>query len=90
MKRRMEAGETAIRRHQWLMALCLAVSLVICTPLHSQQNAPHIGYVYPAGGRQGEAIEVEVGGQFLDNVSAAYVSGDGIQAKVINLATARF
>ena len=36
----------------------------------AQQQAPHIGYVYPAGGRQGTTFQVTVGGQFLDGVTA--------------------
>ena len=61
----------------------LALSLTMIPVLHAQQNGPHIGFVYPAGGRQGDTFEVEVGGQFLDNVANAFVSGTGIQAKVI-------
>ncbi len=48
------------------------------------QNTPRIGYVYPAGGRQGTTFHVTVGGQFLDGVTNAYVSGEGIQAAVID------
>jgi hypothetical protein len=48
----------------------------------AQQVAPHIGYVYPAGARQGAAIEVTIGGQFLDGVAQAFVSGAGVQATV--------
>ena len=44
---------------------------------------PRIGYVYPAGGQQGSAIEVTVGGQFLRGVTEAYVSGEGVHASVI-------
>jgi hypothetical protein len=47
------------------------------------QNTPHLGYVYPAGGRQGTTFQVVVGGQFLVNVTNAYVSGGGVRAKVI-------
>jgi hypothetical protein len=65
--------------------LCFVVFFVIAAPLRSQQNAPNIGFVYPAGGRQGDTIEVEVGGQFLDN-AGAYITGGGIQAKVLDLA----
>ncbi len=49
----------------------------------AQQIVPHIGYVYPAGGRQGATFEVTVGGQFLDGVTNAYVSGAGVQARVV-------
>ncbi len=47
-----------------------------------QQNIPHIGYVYPAGGRQGTTFEVTVGGQYLTGASEAYISGSGVQATV--------
>ena len=45
--------------------------------------APHIGYVYPAGGRQGAMFQVAVGGQYLNNATNAYVSGAGVQAVVV-------
>jgi hypothetical protein len=48
--------------------------------LKAQQNTPHAGYVYPAGGRQGETVDVTVGGQFLDGATTAIISGPGIQA----------
>ena len=47
------------------------------------QNNPRIGYAFPAGCRQGGAVEVVVGGQFLTGVSNAYFSGNGIEAKVL-------
>ena len=49
----------------------------------AQQVAPHIGYVYPAGGQAGTTFDVIAGGQFLDNVKKAYVSGTGIEATVV-------
>ena len=48
------------------------------------QNQPHVGYVYPAGGRQGANFEVTVGGQFLDGVSQAHVSGGGVSVTVLS------
>lgn len=50
------------------------------------QNAPHLAYVLPAGGRQGSTFQVKTGGQFLPNVSAVYVSGTGVQATVVDYA----
>jgi len=64
------------------MAVALATTLTVISTAHAQ-NAPHIGYVYPAGGRQGATFQVVVGGQFLGSVSNAYVSGDDAQARVI-------
>jgi hypothetical protein len=37
------------------------------------QNSPRIGYVYPAGGRQGDTFQVKIGGRYLDGVSAASI-----------------
>ena len=51
----------------------------------AQQLTPHVGYVYPAGGKQGATIEVTLGGQFLDGPTSATVSGTGVEAKVIEL-----
>ncbi len=44
---------------------------------------PDIGYVYPAGGRQGTTVRVIVGGQTLRAVTDAYVTGTGVRAKVV-------
>ena len=44
---------------------------------------PHIGYLYPAGGRQGTSVEITVGGQFLRGVTDVYVSGKGVTASVV-------
>jgi len=38
------------------------VCLLMLVPAVQAQNAPHIGYVYPAGGRQGTTFQVVVGG----------------------------
>ena len=61
-----------------LMLILSAVPFV-----HAQQNTPHVGYVYPAGGQQGATVEVRVGGQFLISVNSALVSGSGVQASVV-------
>jgi hypothetical protein len=53
----------------------------VCLPLWAQ-NVPHLGYVLPAGGQQGTTVRVMLGGQFLPNVSAVYVSGAGVQARL--------
>jgi len=44
---------------------------------------PHVGYVYPAGGRPGATFEVTVGGQYLDGVNTVFVSGTGVEAKIV-------
>ena len=55
------------------------------------QQYPRIGYVFPAGGRQGTTFLVTVGGQFLGSwkgeyhidVLQAHFSGGGITAEVV-------
>jgi len=46
------------------------------------QSEPHIGYVYPAGGRQGTTFEVTVGGRYL-NTTGVEFSGSGISATIV-------
>jgi Bacterial pre-peptidase C-terminal domain len=52
----------------------------------SQPSPPRIGYVCPAGGRQGTVVQVTVGGQYLNNATNAYVSGAGVQAAFVEYA----
>ncbi|MFC1467212.1 hypothetical protein ACFLQY_00765 [Verrucomicrobiota bacterium] len=47
-------------------------------------EAPHLGYVFPAGGERGTTFEVTVGGQFLESADEIVVTGDGVEARVIN------
>ncbi len=52
--------------------------------LNAQTGTPHIGYAYPAGGRQGTTFQVKIGGQFLDGATNAYFSSPGLHASVSN------
>ncbi len=65
-------------------AILVALTILAVAPIAwSQQTAPRIGYVYPAGGRQGQTFEVKVGGQYLNGVARADISGDGVQVTVV-------
>ena len=64
-----------------LLAL-LGAGLSLATVAHAQR-ALHIGYVYPAGGRQGTTFVVTLGGQSLEGVTNAFVSGAGITAQLL-------
>lgn len=44
---------------------------------------PYIGYVYPAGGRQGSVFQVTLRGQRLRGASEVYISGKGVRASVV-------
>jgi hypothetical protein len=63
----------------------LALAVLCTLPALAQQNIPHAGYVYPAGGRQGDTLEVTLGGQYLNGVNAAILSGPGATAQVVEL-----
>ncbi len=73
-----------MNRPQFLIATLLA-ALIIWAAQSSAQQSPRVGYAFPAGGRQGTEFEVRVGGQFLDGVAEAHISGPGIQVKVVGL-----
>ncbi|MGA2060856.1 MAG: PPC domain-containing protein [Thermoguttaceae bacterium] len=65
------------------MLYALVIFLFAAQAAWSQPNAPHIGYAYPAGGRQGDTFQVTIGGQYLESADNVYISGGGVQAKVI-------
>jgi hypothetical protein len=44
----------------------------------------HIGYLYPAGGRQGTTVTVKIGGENVYGATAALISGTGVTAQVID------
>jgi hypothetical protein len=66
-----------------VMMIGLAVSLAATPAVWAQPGAPHIGYVYPAGGRQGTTFQAKIGGQYLNGAASVYVSGGGIQATLV-------
>jgi len=47
------------------------------------RGAPHLGYLYPAGGQQGTTFRIAAGGQTLQGANAVYVSGAGVHASVV-------
>jgi hypothetical protein len=61
----------------------LATVLVLAAGAWAQQGPPHLGYAYPAGGRQGTTFQVRIGGRSLDGVTDVSVSGGGVEARVI-------
>ena len=68
--------------YRWLAAVFTA-GLVGVPAAPAQQNPPHIGYIYPAGGRQGTTFEVVVGGQYLNGVTNVFATGTGVHAVVL-------
>ena len=74
--------EDAMRQYRCQMILWLAVVLVF-TPVARAQRNPDIGYVYPAGGRQGTTFQVAISGQYLDGATDVDICGGGIKATVL-------
>ena len=68
---------------RWLVTSGLALLTATVPLLRAQQNPPHIGYVYPAGGEKGTSFRVLVGGENLDSFSQVLVSGGGVTASLI-------
>lgn len=69
-----------MNRPQFLIATLLA-ALIIWAAQSSAQQSPRVGYAFPAGGRQGTEFEVRVGGQFLDGVAEAHISGPAFKSR---------
>jgi hypothetical protein len=62
------------------------LALLLLSPSAFAQRGPNttrVGYVYPAGGRQGSRFQVVVGGQFLTGPTNVFISGHGIDASAI-------
>ena len=62
-------------------ALCAAVFAI--APGVMSQQVPHIGYIYPAGGKLGTVVNVTIGGQYLNGVSSVQITGEGVDATVV-------
>lgn len=72
-----------MRVFRWIGVLW-TVAWLVSPDAFSQPNArePRLGYVYPAGGRQGTEVIQLIGGQQLRGASVAYVSGTGVRGSV--------
>jgi len=57
----------------------------VCCSREAAAAKPYIWYVYPAGGRQGTTVEVLVQGKDLQESEEAYVSGEGVTAKILEV-----
>jgi hypothetical protein len=60
------------------------VAVVWATPALAQRwrEPPQIGYAYPAGGQQGQTLQITIGGQRFHQKTEVFVSGDGIEASL--------
>lgn len=70
-------------------ALILGVLLVMADGALSvawaqQGKGAHIGYVFPAGARQGETVTVKIGGENVYGACQSLVSGAGVTVEVVD------
>lgn len=66
------------------LSALLLMPLFAATSSPAQPATPRIGFVYPAGGQRGASCQATIGGQFLDGVTNVFISGAGVQARVVD------
>ena len=71
---------------RWLAVLVI-LAVALLTPQRAGAQAPqgHVAYVYPAGGQQGETVELTVGGSDLAGAKGIRVSGEGVTGRVLEV-----
>ncbi|MDR1960529.1 MAG: PPC domain-containing protein [Planctomycetaceae bacterium] len=66
------------------MRVISAILFCFLTVFVSAQERTKIGYVYPAGGQQGTALTVLVGGRQIAGAAGVLVSGNGVRGRVLH------
>jgi len=56
---------------------------LVWVPAAWPQTRPYIGFVYPAGGQQGTTSRIRLGGQALEGIRSALITGAGATARVV-------
>ncbi len=66
-----------------LFRYLIAGLVALAASAASAQKKAYIGYIYPAGGQQGTTFQAMLGGQDLDGVHGAFVSGRGVRCRLV-------
>ncbi|MCE5278194.1 MAG: PPC domain-containing protein [Planctomycetaceae bacterium] len=66
-----------------IAVMAAAAALLAAAPASAQERTPRIGYVYPAGGRQGSEFQVALGGRLMQGYTGVHISGPGVRAVVV-------
>lgn len=66
------------------LALLACVLPAVAQKPFKVEKPAHIGFLYPAGGRQGTTVTVKIGGENIYGATAALISGTGVTAQVID------
>jgi hypothetical protein len=69
--------------NRFQLATTFGIVLALAPLLAPAQERPRIGYVYPAGGRQGTTFQVTLGGRYLNGISRIHFSGAGVEVNVV-------
>jgi hypothetical protein len=64
-----------------MRVLVMAVSLFWMSML-SALAAPHLSYIYPAGGQRGTTVKVSIVGAGLNNATSFFTTGSGLSTKI--------
>lgn len=64
-------------------SICVLLAWLFAAHAGQAQQRPYIGFIYPAGGQTNTAFRVHVGGQRLDGLTGAQITGGGVTARVI-------
>jgi ribosomal protein L40E len=62
----------------------LASATILAVASSALAQNQHIGFVYPAGGQQGNTFPIRLGGQNLLHVSEVIVSGEGVSVRLVD------
>lgn len=76
----MKLIKTIFLRQIFLGALFLALPQAVWGVA---VRTPHISYLYPAGGQQGNVVTITLGGQFLRHPKQLFISGSGVSGEII-------
>jgi len=63
--------------------LLAQVLLLAIAPSALAQPRPYIGFVYPAGGQQGQTFQIRLGGQAVEGMNSVLISGSGVTARIV-------
>lgn len=74
------ASGFGLRISQCLIALVLLLAIA---PSALAQPRPYIGFVYPAGGQQGQTFQIRLGGQTVEDMNSVLISGSGVTARIV-------
>ena len=75
--------KSTIRSLLGFLILVPATLSVTMAAAQAQKKPPQIGYVFPAGGRQGDSVHVTFGGQYFAGKPSAIISGTHIKATLV-------